>query len=169
MAGLLCTGDQVMAETSTWLYTRLTTETSMPMAGFKPAIPESKQLQAHALDLWPLKMAHQSISHFKTTLYQEYKRAKSGKLQTKHRSFSLQGAVDRTVLSQCVLLFRQQSLYWPWYVQYLEDVGPCSSPLSQKRSWSDAWTYLWLENLCWLDVTKWAGDGSFLRAPSLSW
>jgi hypothetical protein len=45
---LLWTGDQPDAETSTWQHTTLTRNTSMPQAGFEPAIPASQRPQIHA-------------------------------------------------------------------------------------------------------------------------
>jgi len=46
--GLLWTRDQLVAETSD--YTQLSQQTSMPLAGFEPAIPASERPQTHALD-----------------------------------------------------------------------------------------------------------------------
>jgi hypothetical protein len=50
--GLLWTGDQPGAETSTWQHTTLTTDrqTSMPLAGFGPAMPVRQQPQTHDLN-----------------------------------------------------------------------------------------------------------------------
>ena len=51
LIGLLCTSDQLVAETSTWKRTTLTTDRlPCPPVGFKPAIPASKRLLTHALD-----------------------------------------------------------------------------------------------------------------------
>jgi len=48
--GLLCTSDQSVAETSTWQQTTLPRQTSIPPAGFEPAIPARERQQTHALD-----------------------------------------------------------------------------------------------------------------------
>jgi hypothetical protein len=45
--GLLWTRDQLVAETSTWQHTR---RTSMPSAGFEPAILVSERPHTHTLD-----------------------------------------------------------------------------------------------------------------------
>jgi hypothetical protein len=50
--GLLWTGDQPDAETSTWQHKHCTRyRHPCPPAGFEPAIPVSQQLQTYALDL----------------------------------------------------------------------------------------------------------------------
>ena len=48
--GLLWTSDQPDAETSSWQYTTLKRQTSMPPAGFEPTILASEQPQIHGLD-----------------------------------------------------------------------------------------------------------------------
>jgi len=50
--GVLWTGNLPVAETSTWQHTKNSqeTQTSMPPAGFGPAIPESERPQTHVLD-----------------------------------------------------------------------------------------------------------------------
>jgi hypothetical protein len=48
--GLLWTSDQPNAETSTWRHTTLKRRTSVPQAGFEPAIPAREQPQTQALD-----------------------------------------------------------------------------------------------------------------------
>ena len=47
---LLWTSDQLVAETSTWQHTQHSQQTSMPPAGFKPAIPVGERPQTYALD-----------------------------------------------------------------------------------------------------------------------
>ena len=47
---LLWTSDQPIAETSAWQHTQHSQQTSMPPAGFKPAIPAGELPQTHALD-----------------------------------------------------------------------------------------------------------------------
>jgi len=48
--GLLWTSDQVVAETSTWQYTTLTTDRHpWLLVGFEPVIPASERPQTHAL------------------------------------------------------------------------------------------------------------------------
>jgi hypothetical protein len=49
--GLLWASDQPVAETSTWqTHNTHNRQTSMPPAGFEPAIPAGERLQTHALD-----------------------------------------------------------------------------------------------------------------------
>ena len=50
--GLLRTGDQLVAETSTWQHTTLATniQTSMPPVGFEPTVSASERPQTYALD-----------------------------------------------------------------------------------------------------------------------
>jgi hypothetical protein len=49
--GLLWTGDQPAADTSTWQDTTLTTERRLcRRGGIEPVIPANEQLQTHALD-----------------------------------------------------------------------------------------------------------------------
>jgi hypothetical protein len=49
--GLLWTGDQTDAETSTWQHTNThKRQISMPPVGFEPTIPASEQPKTHALD-----------------------------------------------------------------------------------------------------------------------
>ena len=49
--GLLWTSDRSVAETSTWqTHDTHNRQTSMPSAGFEPAIPAGERLQTHALD-----------------------------------------------------------------------------------------------------------------------
>ena len=48
--GLLWTSDQLVAETSTWQHTQRNRQTSMPPAGFEPAVPVGDHPQTDALD-----------------------------------------------------------------------------------------------------------------------
>ena len=48
LVGFLWTSDQPDAETTTWQHSR---KTSIPPAGFEPAVPASVRPQTHALDL----------------------------------------------------------------------------------------------------------------------
>ena len=48
--GLLSTSDQPVAETSTWQHTQHNRQTSMPPAGFQPAIPVGECAQTYGLD-----------------------------------------------------------------------------------------------------------------------
>jgi hypothetical protein len=84
--GLLSTSDQPEAETSTWQHTTLTRETFKPPVGFETAIPVSKRLQTHALDLmyilyivkgsakvtwhWRQHFKHRVSSDFWITMYE---------------------------------------------------------------------------------------------------
>ena len=48
--GLLWTNEKPVAETSTWQHMTHKRQTSIPPAGFEPAIAVSERLQTHALD-----------------------------------------------------------------------------------------------------------------------
>jgi len=48
--GFLWTSDQLVAETSTWQHTPLTTETSTPPVGFEPKISAGERPQTYDLD-----------------------------------------------------------------------------------------------------------------------
>jgi hypothetical protein len=53
MVRLVCTSDQLVAETSTYTgqhNTETQQQTSIPRAGFEPAIPATKRPQTYALD-----------------------------------------------------------------------------------------------------------------------
>jgi hypothetical protein len=58
--GLLWTSDQPIAETCTWqTHNTHNRQISMPLAGFKPAIP-ARRLQTHALDCLAIGMGSQT-------------------------------------------------------------------------------------------------------------
>jgi hypothetical protein len=50
MVGLLWMSDQLVAKTSTWQYTALNRQRSMPLAGFELTLPASERPQTHTLD-----------------------------------------------------------------------------------------------------------------------
>ena len=61
--GLLWTSDQLVAETSTWQHTTLTTDRHpCPPAGFEPTIPASWRPQTHALDHAATGTGHEAIT-----------------------------------------------------------------------------------------------------------
>jgi hypothetical protein len=67
--GLLWTSDKPDAMTSTWQHTTLRRDTtSMPAAGFEPAIPASERPQTHAFDRAATGIGRFTVYRNKTTL-----------------------------------------------------------------------------------------------------